>query len=467
MSLELRVLRQRPRRGLRFRAAIAAAAVAAYALPAPAIGAPDSRQLRGVAFNIFTPQSIGTAGLVANHATRNGVPMRALFSALELDAPEALGAVALELAYIEAAGGDVVRLTFPWALLETAPRSPGTPPKFDPLPAARITAFLALTRLHGLKVVVNFASTPCARSSAPNKDCSRLGHWASYPPTQLEDMAAAVQEIIRRWGEDIYAIEVWNEPNSWFFLTDLDNCDPADPAAVHGPRALAIRAARYVPMVRAVYLAVKSSARPAILVAANGSAFSDTTFLRYLYQEGMKGHYDAMSIHPYHLWLRFEPTPKSCMERQRAQLVVSAQPPSVPYPDPEFSFTSGIEAVRSVMREHGDPKPLWLTEFGFPSCIAAPAGLRHAAGQSKKGVFDVSPSCRGATNQARWLAQSYKLASRWPFVRMAAMYTSRDEVVGASPFAWMSFGLLRNDFTAKPSYIALRDTWKCLASRTC
>lgn len=431
-----------------------------------------SPQLRGFATNIFGAQTLGTLAFEADALDNYQLNDFYLFSALELDTPEAIANITPELTEMKAAGAQVIRLTFPWTTLETQPHKPGDPPDFNWLAADRITAFLAETSQLGLKVIVNFSNTPCGRSAYPlsfsssqYKDCTHLGPWALYPPANTADIGNAVAEVIRRWGADLYAIEVWNEPNGGFFLSDINTCDPSDPAALVGPSALATRAQYYVPMVKSVYQAVKSSAFPGIKVIADDSAFSDNTFLQDLYADGIAGNYDALSIHPYHLWLRWVPTPTGC-PRSGSRLIWTAQDPATPFPDPEFSFTTGVQQIHNTMVASGDSSPLWFTEFGFESCIVAPAALQGTAGQTSPGS-DATGACTGLTNQASWLSESYQIAAQWPYVAVAAMYTSRDGVAGEDPYSPDSFGLLRHDYTPKPSYVSVRNEWACLAAGTC
>ncbi|HZU74899.1 MAG TPA: hypothetical protein VE990_19230 [Acidimicrobiales bacterium] len=418
-------------------------------------------QLRGVATNIFTAQT--ASSVVSMAASQRSL---LYYASLEADTPQSLALIAGEMAKVEAAGGSVVRLTLPWSLLETDYRQPGQPPDFDPAAAARISGFFTLAQADHLRVVVNFSNSPCGRSSAPWKNCASPGEWTTYPPVLASDYGNAVGEIIRRWGADIYGIEVWNEPNSQFFLDGIDECDPSDPAAVIGPSALATRAAAYVPLVDAAYRAVKASAYPHIAVVADGSAFADTTFLQDLYANGMEGHYDALSVHPYQLWMRFSPPPTTCAQRQHARLVWSASDPATSFPDPEFSFGAGLAAIHQVMAAHLDRAPIWITEMGFTSCQVAPAPLRGATGQWV-GNADLTGACVGPTNQAAWLARSFLMAARLPYVGMTLMYSSRDSTQSVGPYAFDSFGFLESDLNAKPSYNAVKDAWTCLDYGPC
>ena len=446
-------------------AATLAAAVAVMLTPAQQAAA--APQLRGAAGNIFTAKTIGHAAFTAHGATDGGLNGFTLVSATMLDAPEALAEISEEMAALKAAGGQVIRISVPWALLETDPAvRPGDPPKFNQVTATRLGTFLGLATQFGLKTIVSFGSTPCGRSSKVGKDCSQLTSWTSYPATNPADMGDAAKEMIRRWGAHIYAIEVWNEPNIHFFMSDLAICDPAEPAQIVGRPALETRARAYVPLVKAVWNGVKSSVRPSIKVVAGDPSFSDTEWLQLLYANGMKGFYDAISIHPYHLWLRYVPTPTSCEHRKTTKLIATTQDPSVPFPDPMFSFTTGVQAVHDTMVANGDTKPLWFTEFGFASCGAVPPELRQPLGQASANA-DWSGSCAGPLKQGEYLAESYKIAARWPFVEVAAMFTTRDPTPSMTGLEGSTWGVLRQDGTPKPGYVALRDAWDCLAKNTC
>ena len=62
------------------------------------------------------------------------------------------------------------------------------------------------------------------------------------------------------------------------------------------------------------------------LVGSNGA------FLRALYAAGIKGYYDGLSVHYYHLTL------------------------------------ASLRSIHEVQVANGDTKPLWLDEFGWSSC---------------------------------------------------------------------------------------------------
>jgi hypothetical protein len=256
-------------------------------------------------------------------------------------------------------------------------------------------------------------------------------------------------------------------------MHNVAQCDPADPANLFGPSGAATRAAAYVPMVKAAWQGVKSSSHPNILVVAGDTSLADTQFLQDLYADGMQGYYDAISVHPYQLQLVFQPTPTSCSDwGTRSKLIGSTKDPASGFADPTFSFQDGVASFHSVMQQHGDSSPLWITEFGFDGCSGAPAtpvNLRPATGQSgpNGNGYDWSAICVGWGFQADWLAESFKLAAKWPYVGAIMSYQTRDGVAGEDQFSLNNWGLLRHDMSPKLAYVKVEQAWACLAAGTC
>ncbi|MGH2922420.1 MAG: hypothetical protein ACRDKH_00115 [Solirubrobacterales bacterium] len=97
-----------------------------------------------------------------------------------------------------------------------------------------------------------------------------------------------------------------------------------------------------------------------------------------------------------------------------------------------------MPAIRRVMRGNDEKeKRIWLTEFGVAACPA-------------------TPCCVGEATQADWLAKSLVLASGWGYARAAIVFSLRD--VGPTATINHRFGLLRRDFSPRPSYAAVSAT---------
>src|SRR5258707_2566600 len=99
--------------------AIAGAAAFSTTPGAPVHGKAATAQIRGFATNIFGAQTLGTVAFAAWSQEPGTVNDFELFSALELDTPEAIVNITPELAEMKAAGAPAVRLTFPSTTLET------------------------------------------------------------------------------------------------------------------------------------------------------------------------------------------------------------------------------------------------------------------------------------------------------------------------------------------------------------
>ena len=309
--------------------------------------------------------------------------------------------VSRELDMARASGANAIRVDLNWSSLQID----GPAPDADYV--ARVDALMAGARQRGLDVVVTILSTPCWASKAPERlkqGCR--GRWwergvTAYPPEDPTRFADAAAWVARRWGDDMAALEVWNEPNYELFLRS------DDPAREYGR------------ILRAAYPLIKRE-RPDLPVLAGSFALADVKFLKQLYdQGGIAGHYDAIAWHPY--GQSYSPRAR----KGRAGV--------------EASFRDGAAALRKVMRANGDDKAeLWATEAGATTC-----------------ADDADERCVDEETQARWVTEYVELARDMPWLHALIVYNLRDK--GTDPNdVEQGFGLLRRDFSPKPSYGAFR-----------
>ncbi len=220
-----------------------------------------------------------------------------------------------EIGVAKALHARIVRVDFPWAVLEPSG------PSLDPRALAFTDRLIADAQAAGIKVVATVASTPCWASSAPAsliKLCGTkrdLGGAQAWPPREDGAYAAVLSALAQRYGSALTAIEVWNEP------------DQSNEDYWAGPE----KVSRYAALVRAAYPAVKSVA-PSIQVLAGSLVGSNGAFLQALYKAGIKGYYDGLSVHYYNLTL------------------------------------GSLRSIHEAQLRNGDSKPLWLDEFGWTSC---------------------------------------------------------------------------------------------------
>jgi hypothetical protein len=301
-------------------------------------------------------------------------------------------------------GVNVARADVGWSSLQGS-----GPDTFAAWYVERLDAFVAAASARGIKVIATLTETPCWASSAPaslKQGCA--GDWwergvQDYSPLDPRDYGRAAGFLTARYGTKLAALEVWNEPNLSYELL--------------GPAAT--KPARYAALVRAAYgPAKRGNARVPVLAGA--TAYADVDFLRAVYAAGIRGRHDGISIHPYS----------------------DGRGPASEAAPARLEFGPGIRSVRAAQVAAGQPKPLWLTEFGFTACRW----------------------CGSLTQQATLIADTTRAIPQFTFVRGATLYQLRD--TATLPESWEdNFGLLRQDFTARPAYAAFRSAVAAVAAR--
>jgi hypothetical protein len=235
--------------------------------------------------------------------------------------------------------------------------------------------------------------------------------WASgssdkqAPPKNPADYADFVRFLAARWAGKVEAWEIWNEPNlSRFWPTGPDP-------------------AKYTELLKAAYPAVKS-ADPNAKVVFAGPSTNDYNFIEGAYAAGAKGNFDVMGTHPY-----------SCKSPEAVWSTNGRVS--------QFAYL-GYREIRKSMLARGDDKPIWFTEFGW------------GTSSQECGVSEAT--------QADYLTKAFKLAAQDSYVQVAFWYNLRNNY-------WMhdaddvesQYGLLRTDFSRKPSY----DAFKACATGGC
>lgn len=221
----------------------------------------------------------------------------------------------------------------------------------------------------------------------------QMGPVTAEQYTAFTDFARAAVE---RYRGKIHVWEVWNEPNSPVFWTD--------------PSVSA-----YTALLRATHSAVKSVDPGATVLLggpAGGQSGVNATSSWYagLYANGAKGFFDAANMHPY---------------------------PATFAEGPASGEMRHIAAVRATMSEHGDAHlPIWATEIGFPT------GGWNSVTEAQQAAFAVGL-------HDNWVAATG--SQRGPLM----VYALRDMTYKA-PDREAHFGTVRDDFTLKPAYEALK-----------
>jgi polysaccharide biosynthesis protein PslG len=296
-------------------------------------------------------------------------------------------------------GANVVRVPLPWNQLE-----PSAAGQWNNTLAARVDGIMNALAANQMKAVVMVINTPCWASADPQVCVPFNPVYSLASAADPADFGGAVGRIVDRWGAQMAAVEVWNEPNN--------------PSFFHGTPA------DYAAMIRAAATALDTrSWNGQLLAGALGmnATPSGLDWLTQLYAAGMTGE-DAISIHPYDIYYDTS---------------------GVHFGDPlrpDSLFAQHIDGVRALMRAHGDASMgIWLTEFGADVCPA-------------------TPICVSESDQSNWLVGMFAAAERRPFIRGSLAYSLRDPQAGSADMNY-HFGVLRNDFTERPSAVALRNAF--------
>jgi len=250
----------------------------------------------------------------------------------------------------------------------------------------------------GLRVVAVIQRTPSWARPA--------GASGSYGPNPELYAAFAAKAVQRYAAMGVHTYEVWNEPNIVAFWTPAP--DVAD----------------YTELLKAAYPAIKGADPDATVLTGgtapagtNGTTYSPVDFLRGIYDNGGGGSFDAVSHHPY-CWSAYPGEAKSWSAWHQ---MYGTSP-----------------SLRSVMTANGDSaKKIWGTEFGAPTNGPSGSYVSEAA-------------------QAEMITKAHALWNSYEWAGPLFTYEGRD--FGTSTSTRENFfGLLRHDYSKKPSYTAYRD----------
>jgi len=222
------------------------------------------------------------------------------------------------IAQASALHAKVVRTEVPWSVFE-----PQGPEQISATAQAFTDRLVSDAAAAGIRVIMTVDSTPCWASSAPSSllsgcqasDPNDATSWQPSAPNYA-DYAGFVAYLARRYGTQLAAIEVWNEP------------DQSNEAYWAGPN----KTETYAALLRAAYPAIKQ-ADPHVMVLGGSLVGSNGLFLSALYAAGIKGYYDGLAVHYY------------------SRLTLDE-----------------VREIHEVQLANGDTKPLWLDEFGWSSC---------------------------------------------------------------------------------------------------
>lgn len=305
---------------------------------------------------------------------------------------------------VKDAGFTWVRIPIHWSDVER------TKDQWDPLPLDRI-----VEQYDGsdVKILATVSKEP---------------DWARDPSgqqllTNFQDFAGFMHFLAERYKGKIHAYEIWNEQN---LASNMGG---------------AVRVEDYGRLLEAGYQGAKQ-ADPNITIVFGGLtptgvndpviAMDDLQYLQSFYNYGSAytKYFDVLGIH----------------------VSSTHNPPDKMYPDnpgsgewtdhPSFYFRRG-EQLHQVMVEHGDTRPVWITEFGWTTNNGAP-GYEYGALNTEE-------------DQANYLVQSFEIArTSWPWVTGMFVWNLNYSVVSAPEDEKFPWAVLNADWSARPSYDKLK-----------
>lgn len=257
-----------------------------------------------------------------------------------------------------------------------------------------------------------------------------MDDWQAFFQALAEHLTLARADCKEQNQVEYYvAVEVWNEPNLDFqWNGDLDP-------------------ARYTEMVKRAYNGVKAG-DPSVLVVAGSLAptggdggvhsMNDVTFLEAMYAAGLKGHFDAMSIHNYGY---------------------GGEPEDRTYGYDILNFRRA-EDIYQVMVDNGDAnRPVWATEFGW----LLDSDEEEVECDSDWESSGFAWQQVSAIQQSDYLTRAFAYADvNWPWMQVMIVsnldFNTTDWLDVCDPLSW--FAVLNPDGDPRQAYTALKNMEK-------
>lgn len=221
--------------------------------------------------------------------------------------------------------------------------------------------------------------------------------WNTPPPA--DKFTRYAETVVNRYKSKIKYWEIWNEPNQSIYWVPQDQMKA------------------YTELLKSVYPAIKK-ADPTSQVLLGGLSGDLALSLGQVYQNGGKDYFDICNIHPF------------------------VSPMAA---DPAEELRQRFATVEQIMVRNGDAdKPIWITEIG---CPGLPRGVETANWWLGKNPTE--------KQQADWVRFVFRECLKLRNVKKVFWAFYRD-----TPNHFLTgtdyFGLVRENFTKKPSYTAFR-----------
>jgi len=233
--------------------------------------------------------------------------------------------------------------------------------------------------------------------------------WIGHDPSTDEErtlFANFVYQTVLHFKDRIRYWEIWNEPNLGQFWKPRPN------------------ASDYAKALKAAYQAAKR-ADPNCKILGISTLSIDAPFIERVLAEGAIDYFDILSVHPY---------------RDLRDIDLNKDIPDV-------DLIDDLEEVRRLMAKYGSVKPIWITEMGRNTSLA-PEG---------EGISEEA--------QANYSVKMYVVAFAGGVEKFFQYHLKEG---GEDPYyTEHHYGVLRKDWSPKPSYFAVGTLIKKISGLKC
>jgi len=255
------------------------------------------------------------------------------------------------------------------------------------------------------------------------------------PPADPATFASFVSQMATRYcGQNLRAIEVWNEQNLHYEWGN-QTLDPAAYMALLKPSYEAIKAA--CPSMTVVSGALTPAGDIGTL------AIDDFTYLQGMFNNGLANVADVVGAHPsgYNVPPSLRYT-EACayLEQKKTPAPTFKGPCDTPHHS--WSFLSTLEGYQNIIQQNSSTQKIWATEFGWAAGGSFASGYEYADDNS-------------LDEQAQWSVEAYQYMRDSGYVEAAVLWNLNFRMVanGTEKAQW---GIVADNSQPLPAFIALQ-----------
>jgi hypothetical protein len=279
---------------------------------------------------------------------------------------------------------------------------------------------VAEAQKYGLKIMFSVARAPGFSRPEPVEE--------DGPPSDFSIFRDFMNALSTRYRGRVAAYELWNEPNlkrEW--------------------RGHELSAGKFVELIEAGAEGVRAGDPAAIIIsgapAVTGiddkiNAIDDRVFLREMVQAGVGDLVDAIGVHPYGA---ANPPDERAADAGHLRSGYNTHP--------SFFFLDTIEDYHQILGDAKINKPLWVTEFGWPSI--------ENFGEVDTSGWDYARAVTEA-DQAAYLLRAIELRRERAWMGPLMIWNLNIAPLLGSERSESAYSLLRSDGSQRPAYQQLR-----------